>query len=309
MPVRISYKASRCTTSPTAACCSATRTASRAPRTLRRRRLRHRRHVHPLRRPARRGRDRRRHGALPLAPRLLQPAHRRGAARTRASNPVAAGGSIGAATASSWRGKSTASHSRRPTRSSAATTERRVTSSSSARGAAGNAAAEMLRRCGLRRACSRSRRGAGPAVDRPNLSKDYLAGNAPEEWIPLRPPELPRRARNRHSARRARDAAIDVDAHGASRMRGRQRDRRTTRCSSPPAPSRCTLALPGAELPHVHYLRTLADSRAIIAGAAAGAARRRDRRAASSGSRSAASLRTRGLEVPSSRRKRCRSSA
>src|SRR5437016_2164847 len=57
-------------------------------------------------------------------------------------------------------------------------------------GAAGSAAAEMLRREGY----------AGPVTligadeflpyDRPNLSKDYLAGSAPEEWIPLRSPDF-----------------------------------------------------------------------------------------------------------------------
>jgi nitrite reductase/ring-hydroxylating ferredoxin subunit len=56
-------------------------------------------------------------------------------------------------------------------------------------GAAGAACADMLRTKGY----------AGPVtlvgdeqpspVDRPNLSKDYLAGSAPEEWIPLRTPD------------------------------------------------------------------------------------------------------------------------
>src|SRR5437763_3013606 len=57
-------------------------------------------------------------------------------------------------------------------------------------GAAGGAAAEMLRREGYDGPVTLIGADESLLYDRPNLSKDYLAGNAPEEWIPLRPPEF-----------------------------------------------------------------------------------------------------------------------
>src|SRR3954454_7146380 len=54
-------------------------------------------------------------------------------------------------------------------------------------GAAGFAAAEMLRRDGYGGEVIMLSDDQAPPVDRPNLSKDYLAGSAPEEWVQLRP--------------------------------------------------------------------------------------------------------------------------
>ena len=56
-------------------------------------------------------------------------------------------------------------------------------------GAAGLAAADMLRREGFEGGVTLLSADDAPPCDRPNLSKDYLAGTAQEDWIALRPPE------------------------------------------------------------------------------------------------------------------------
>ncbi|HYR06898.1 MAG TPA: Rieske 2Fe-2S domain-containing protein, partial [Longimicrobium sp.] len=54
-------------------------------------------------------------------------------------------------------------------------------------GAAGSAAAERLRREGYAGRLTLIGADPSPPYDRPNVSKDYLAGSAPEEWMPLWP--------------------------------------------------------------------------------------------------------------------------
>src|SRR5260221_9063625 len=53
-------------------------------------------------------------------------------------------------------------------------------------GAAGNAAAEELRRSGYRGNITIVSTSPDIPVDRPNVSKDYLAGKADPSWMPLR---------------------------------------------------------------------------------------------------------------------------
>src|SRR4051812_34606176 len=159
-------------------------------------------------------------------------------------------------------------------------------------GAAGSAAAEMLGRCGYDGRVTMADDDADAPYDRPNLSKDYLAGNAPEEWIPLRPGGF--YAEHKLDVVRGRAQRIDTKARTID-VAGRgllHYDRLILATGAEPI----HLPLPGSDLPHVHYLRTLADSRALIA-AAKDAKRAVVIGASFIGLEVAASLRARGVEV------------
>jgi NADPH-dependent 2,4-dienoyl-CoA reductase/sulfur reductase-like enzyme/nitrite reductase/ring-hydroxylating ferredoxin subunit len=160
-------------------------------------------------------------------------------------------------------------------------------------GAAGLAAAEMLRRQQYRGSIVMVSNDAAPPVDRPNLSKDYLAGSAPEDWLPLRPESF------------YVDAAIDLklNTEVASIDTGARNvvlagggavpyDRLLLATGAEPV----RLAFPGADQPHVHMLRSLADSRAIIESAK-GARRAIVIGASFIGLEAAAALRAREIEV------------
>jgi NADPH-dependent 2,4-dienoyl-CoA reductase/sulfur reductase-like enzyme/nitrite reductase/ring-hydroxylating ferredoxin subunit len=160
-------------------------------------------------------------------------------------------------------------------------------------GAAGNACAETLRRQGYAGPVAMIGDEATVPVDRPNLSKDYLAGNAPEEWIPLRGEDFYRDL-NIEVSVGTRIAAIEVADKRVRLSDGASRSYGALVLATGASPVRLPVA--GADAPHVLLLRTLADSRAIIAKAA-GAKRAVVLGAGFIGLEVAASLRTRGLEV------------
>ena len=132
----------------------------------------------------------------------------------------------------------------------------------------------------------------GP-VDRPNLSKDYLAGSAPEEWLPLRGEDF-YAAQEIELLLESRVVKLDPKAKAVELFNGTRRSYGALLLATGAEPIK--LVVPGSEMPHVHYLRSLADSRAIIARAA-GATRAVVVGASFIGLEVAAALRTRGLEV------------
>jgi apoptosis-inducing factor 3 len=160
-------------------------------------------------------------------------------------------------------------------------------------GAAGFAAAEKLRREQYQGSIVMLSSDEAPPVDRPNLSKDYLAGSAPQDWVPLRPEsfyadnhiELRLKANVTGIDTRAREVALA----GGSKVRY---DRLLLATGAEPI----RLSIPGADPQQLLTLRSLADCRAIIERAKT--ARRAVVLGASFiGLEVAASLRARDIEV------------
>ena len=135
-------------------------------------------------------------------------------------------------------------------------------------GGAGLACANALRGLGFGGKVTILSADSDPPYDRPNLSKDYLAGTAPEEWLPLR-------GKDWYSYNR-------VDLLLSTEVTGIDAEALTVHCASGAEfpfdrlllatgcePNRLTV--PGFDKQNVYTLRSMADARAIAAEARPGA--------------------------------------
>ena len=131
-------------------------------------------------------------------------------------------------------------------------------------GGAGLAAAEMLRRQGYDGSLTMVSSEADPPIDRPNLSKDYLAGTAPDDWMPLRP-ENWYREQQIGLMLNTWVRAIDTQAKRAQLADGTALpyDALLLATGSEPV----ELAVPGAAAGQVLTLRSFADCRTLAAKA------------------------------------------
>jgi len=160
-------------------------------------------------------------------------------------------------------------------------------------GAAAIAAAVTLRHEGYPHAITLLSADADPPYDRPNLSKDYLAGTAQADWLPLRAPAF--YTEQRIDVRcNTRVARIDPAQRAVELADGGRIEYGALLLATGAEPNR--LNVPGADLPHVGTLRSRADCDALIARLKT--ARRCVVVGASFiGLEAAAALRTRGLDV------------
>ncbi len=160
-------------------------------------------------------------------------------------------------------------------------------------GAAGFAAAQRLRDLGYGGTLTLISDDASAPYDRPNLSKDYLSGEAEADWLPLKPDAF--YAENRIDLRLGvRATALDTGARRLTLEGGKSLTYDRLLMATGAGPN--SLDLPGLEASCVHLLRSRADAEALIA-AANGARTAAIIGASFIGLEVAGALRKRGLEV------------
>jgi NADPH-dependent 2,4-dienoyl-CoA reductase/sulfur reductase-like enzyme/nitrite reductase/ring-hydroxylating ferredoxin subunit len=133
-------------------------------------------------------------------------------------------------------------------------------------GAAGAAAAEMLRRHGYDGPVTMISADGDLPVDRPNLSKDYLAGEAQDDWIPLWPESFYAEQRIELLLNK-RVSSIDTARRVVQLDDGFERSYGALLLATGADPVR--VEIPGAARDQVLLLRSFADSRAIVERTAA----------------------------------------
>src|SRR5207247_10692061 len=123
-------------------------------------------------------------------------------------------------------------------------------------GAAGLAAADMLRRHMYDGPITMISADDSPPSDRPNLSKDYLAGTAQEDWIPLRSAEF--YTDNRIELLLGPPvSSIDLGRREVQLANGLRRGFGALLIATGADPVH--LPIPGGDGPQVHYLRSFSD--------------------------------------------------
>jgi NADPH-dependent 2,4-dienoyl-CoA reductase/sulfur reductase-like enzyme/nitrite reductase/ring-hydroxylating ferredoxin subunit len=160
-------------------------------------------------------------------------------------------------------------------------------------GAAGLAAADRLRREGYPGRITIISADSAAPYDRPNLSKDFLMGTAPAEWMPLRSAD-DYAERKIELLLNSRVQSLDLKLRSVQLEGGRKIDFDAMLLATGAEPVR--LDIPAAGGARLLYLRSFADAEAIIA-AAASAKRVVVLGASFIGLEVAASLRHRGIEV------------
>ncbi len=129
-------------------------------------------------------------------------------------------------------------------------------------GAAGNAAAEELRRAGYRGRLVLISDVPEVPVDRPNVSKDYLAGHADPAWMPLRGDESWYTARDITLRLNTAVEKVDLKSHLIVLRHGESIRYDKLLLATGAIPRH--LNVPGADLDGIYLLRRQADADRVI---------------------------------------------